>query len=81
MIPSAQLPPRDRKHLRATIFPPPFTHKSSNDSSDLHCMEHIAMTSNRATRLVAATNGDLERLAQNRDNAKQRYKEKKKTRR
>ncbi|EFH57544.1 zinc finger (B-box type) family protein [Arabidopsis lyrata subsp. lyrata] len=57
------------------------SHKSSNDSSDLHCMEHIAMTSNRATRLVAATNADLERLAQNRDNAMQRYKEKKKTRR
>ncbi|CAE6027323.1 unnamed protein product [Arabidopsis arenosa] len=56
-------------------------HKSSNDSSDLHCTDHIAMTSNRATRLAATTNADLEQMAQNRDNAMQRYKEKKKTRR
>jgi len=30
---------------------------------------------------VAVTNADLEQMAQNRDNAMQRYKEKKKTRR
>ncbi|AEC08844.1 B-box type zinc finger protein with CCT domain-containing protein [Arabidopsis thaliana] len=57
------------------------SHKSSNDSCGLHCTEHIAITSNRATRLVAVTNADLEQMAQNRDNAMQRYKEKKKTRR
>ncbi|KAL1206178.1 Zinc finger protein CONSTANS-LIKE 14 [Cardamine amara subsp. amara] len=57
------------------------SHKSSMDSSDLHFTEQIAMTSNQTTRLDAATDADLERMAQIRDNAMQRYKEKKKTRR
>nr|UOF76519.1 CONSTANS-like protein [Olimarabidopsis pumila] len=57
------------------------SHKSSNESSDLHFTEHVVIPSNETTRLVAATNADLERMAQNRDNAMQRYKEKKKTRR
>lgn len=54
--------------------------KGSNSSSDLHFTEHIAGTSCKTTRLVA-TKADLERLAQNRGNAMQRYKEKRKTRR
>ncbi|EOA27198.1 hypothetical protein CARUB_v10023307mg [Capsella rubella] len=57
------------------------SHKSSNNSSDLHFTEHVVIPSTKTTRLVAATNADLERMAQNRDNAMQRYKEKKKTRR
>ena len=54
--------------------------KGSNSSSDLHFTEHIAGTSCKTTRLVA-TKADLERLAQNRGDAMQRYKEKRKTRR
>ncbi|XP_010509875.1 PREDICTED: zinc finger protein CONSTANS-LIKE 14-like isoform X2 [Camelina sativa] len=57
------------------------SHKSSNDSSDLHFPEHVVIPSTKTTRLLVATNADLERMAQNRDNAMQRYKEKKKTRR
>nr|UOF76522.1 CONSTANS-like protein [Olimarabidopsis pumila] len=62
---------------------PPITfgsEKGSNSSSELHFTEHIAGTSCKTTRLVA-TKADLERLAQNRGNAMQRYKEKRKTRR
>ncbi|KFK31035.1 hypothetical protein AALP_AA6G059500 [Arabis alpina] len=56
--------------------------KTSNNSNDLHFSEHVSMTSSRTIRLVvAATDADLERMAQNRDNAMQRYKEKKKNRR
>ncbi|ESQ34057.1 hypothetical protein EUTSA_v10007673mg [Eutrema salsugineum] len=54
--------------------------KGSNSSNELHFTEQIAGTSCKSTRLVA-TKADLERLAQNRGNAMQRYKEKKKTRR
>nr|UOF76520.1 CONSTANS-like protein [Olimarabidopsis pumila] len=55
--------------------------KSSNESSDLHFTEHGVIPDNKTTRLVEATNADRERMAQNRDNAMQRYKEKRKTRR
>jgi len=54
--------------------------KGSNSSIDLHFIEQIAGTSCKSTRLVA-TKADLERLAQNRGHAMQRYKEKRKTRR
>ncbi|KAL1217376.1 Zinc finger protein CONSTANS-LIKE 15 [Cardamine amara subsp. amara] len=54
--------------------------KGSNSSSDLHFTEHIGGSSCKTTRLVA-TKADLERMAQNRGNAMQRYKEKRKTRR
>ncbi|KAJ0233754.1 Zinc finger protein CONSTANS-LIKE 15 [Hirschfeldia incana] len=54
--------------------------KGSNSSSELHFTENIAGGSCKTTRLVA-TKADLERLAQNRDNAMQRYKEKRKNRR
>ncbi|KAJ4871788.1 Zinc finger protein CONSTANS-LIKE 15 [Raphanus sativus] len=55
--------------------------KGSNSSGELHFAETIAGTScNKTTRLVP-TKADLEQLAQNRDNAMQRYKEKRKTRR
>ncbi|XP_010499298.1 PREDICTED: zinc finger protein CONSTANS-LIKE 15 [Camelina sativa] len=50
---------------------------SNSSSSDLHC---IAGTSCKTTRLLA-TKADLERLAQNRGNAMQRYKKKRNTRR
>ncbi|CAH8349613.1 unnamed protein product [Eruca vesicaria subsp. sativa] len=54
--------------------------KGSNSSNELHFTENIAGTSCKTTRVVA-TKADLERLAQNRDNAMQRYKEKRKNRR
>lgn len=54
--------------------------KGSNSSSELNFTEKFAGTSCKSTRLVA-TKADLERLAQNRDNAMQRYKEKRKNRR
>ncbi|KAF8055028.1 hypothetical protein N665_1305s0015 [Sinapis alba] len=54
--------------------------KGSNSSNELHFTENIAGTSCKTARVVA-TKADLERLAQNRDNAMQRYKEKRKTRR
>lgn len=54
--------------------------KGSNSSSELNFTENIGGTSCKSTRRVA-TKADLERLAQNRDNAMQRYKEKRKTRR
>ncbi|KAL0698770.1 hypothetical protein Bca4012_054892 [Brassica carinata] len=61
----------------------PFTfgsEKGSNSSNELHFTEKFAGTSCK-TRRVEATKAALERLAQNRDNAMQRYKEKRKTRR
>ncbi|CAH2034122.1 unnamed protein product [Thlaspi arvense] len=54
--------------------------KGSNSSNELNFTEQVAGTSCKTTRLVA-TKADLERLAQNRGNAMQRYKEKRKTRR
>ncbi|KFK44677.1 hypothetical protein AALP_AA1G289100 [Arabis alpina] len=54
--------------------------KGSNSSTDLRFTEHTTGTSCKTTRLVA-TKADLERLAQNRGDAMQRYKEKRKTRR
>ncbi|KAJ0235457.1 Zinc finger protein CONSTANS-LIKE 15 [Hirschfeldia incana] len=54
--------------------------KGSNSSSELRFTEKNDGASCKTTRVVA-TKADLEQLAQNRDNAMQRYKEKRKTRR
>ncbi|CAH8299387.1 unnamed protein product [Eruca vesicaria subsp. sativa] len=54
--------------------------KGSNSSSELRFTEKNEGASCKTTR-VLATKADLEQLAQNRDNAMQRYKEKRKTRR
>lgn len=54
--------------------------KGSNSSSELRFTEKTDGASCKTTRVVA-TKADLEQLAQNRDNAMQRYKEKRKTRR
>ncbi|XP_019095219.1 PREDICTED: zinc finger protein CONSTANS-LIKE 15-like [Camelina sativa] len=53
---------------------------SKSSSNDLHFTKHIAGTSCKTTRLLA-TKADLERLAQNRGNAMQRYKKKRNKRR
>ncbi|XVF02153.1 hypothetical protein REPUB_Repub04eG0151400 [Reevesia pubescens] len=54
--------------------------KGSSSSNDVHFMEQPFLVGEQA-RLAAPSKADLELLAQNRGNAMQRYKEKRKTRR
>ncbi|GAV71350.1 CCT domain-containing protein [Cephalotus follicularis] len=55
--------------------------KGSSSTKDMQFMEEPFFVRGDSTRTAAATNTDLELLVQNRGNAMQRYKEKKKTRR
>ncbi|GKU92844.1 hypothetical protein SLEP1_g6516 [Rubroshorea leprosula] len=55
--------------------------KGSSSSKDIHFMEESFLLRSDCTRPAAPSKADLELLAQNRGNAMQRYKEKKKTRR
>ncbi|XWS54053.1 hypothetical protein CRYUN_Cryun10bG0055600 [Craigia yunnanensis] len=55
--------------------------KGSSSSTDVHFMEQPFLVKDDQARPAAPSKADLELLAQNRGNAMQRYKEKKKTRR
>ncbi|KAK0573804.1 hypothetical protein LWI29_013848 [Acer saccharum] len=55
--------------------------KGSTSSKDTQLMEHSFLVGHDGMSISTATKADLELLAQNRGNAMQRYKEKKKTRR
>ncbi|KAH7570551.1 hypothetical protein JRO89_XS05G0131500 [Xanthoceras sorbifolium] len=55
--------------------------KGSTSSKDSQLMEQSFLVGHDGLRITTATKADLELLAQNRGNAMQRYKEKKKTRR
>ncbi|XP_022725995.1 zinc finger protein CONSTANS-LIKE 14-like [Durio zibethinus] len=55
--------------------------KGTSSSNNVHLMEQSFLVRCDQTRLAAPSKADLELLAQNRGNAMQRYKEKKKTRR
>jgi len=50
-------------------------------SGEIHFMEQVVAVGAESARSTVRTKADLELLAQNRGNAMQRYKEKKKTRR